>query len=80
MTPTVMWEASAAGGRTAELLARVLAAADPAAQVYRSVDPEPRVVVIDPTGRGVLGLEPGLLSAPPRSWLFDRIDRAEGLE
>ena len=46
-----MWEVKAAAGRDDELLAHVLAAADPSADVYRSKDG--RVVVIDPTGRGV---------------------------
>ena len=50
---TVMWEARAAEGRLDELVAFVCAAADPSASVYRAAGDEARVVVIDPTGRGI---------------------------
>jgi hypothetical protein len=56
----LMWEVRAAAGRLDELLRHVLGHADPAAQVYRSSAGPPRVVVIDPTGRGVPELPAGL--------------------
>ena len=71
---TVMWEAKATPGRDDELLEHVLAHADPAAQVYRSRDA--RVVVIDPTGRGVDDVPDGLLARPPHAWTFERVERA----
>ena len=49
----LMWEVRAAAGRLDELLHHVLGQADPAAEVYRSSAGEPRIVVIDPTGRGI---------------------------
>jgi hypothetical protein len=78
---TLMWEARALPGRVDELVHAVLAAADPSAQVYRSGGPEPRVVVIDPTGRGIeLGLGIGqvpaeLMARPPHAWPFEPIAR-----
>ncbi len=70
-----MWEVRAAPGRADELVAFVLAAADPAAQVYRSAGPEPRVVVIDPTGRGIPDVPDGLVARPPHAWPFEEIAR-----
>jgi hypothetical protein len=72
---TVMWEVRAAGGRAGELLSYVLANADPAAQVYRSAGPEPRVVVIDPTGRGLPDVPSELVARPPHSWPFELVER-----
>ena len=70
---TLMWEAVAADGRGAELVAYVLASADPDAQVYRSQDD--RVVVIDPTGRGVDTVPGELVVRAPHVWAFERIAR-----
>jgi hypothetical protein len=75
-TPTVvMWEVRAADGRLDELVAYVLAHADPSAQVYRAHGAEPRVVVIDPTGQGVPDLPPELSARPPHAWRFERVAR-----
>jgi hypothetical protein len=71
----IMWEVRAAPERADELVAFVLAAADPSAQVYRSAGPEPRVVVIDPTGRGIAGVPDELIARPPHSWPFEPVAR-----
>jgi hypothetical protein len=73
MTTTVMWEAKAADGRADDLLAHVLHHADPSADVYRSHDA--RVVVIDPTGRGISDVPGELVARAPHVWPFDRIER-----
>jgi hypothetical protein len=71
----IMWEVRAADGRADELVAFVLAAADPSAQVYRSAGPEPRVVVIDPTGRGIADVPSELVARPPHAWPFVPVAR-----
>ena len=55
-----------AGGRRPARRTRRLRARPrrPAAQVYRSSGAEPRVVVIDPTGRGIADVPPDLLAVP----------------
>jgi hypothetical protein len=68
-----MWEVRAADGRLDELVAHVLAHADPAAEVYRSADG--RVVVIDPSGRGVTDVPAGLVARPPHVWGFQQVPR-----
>ena len=70
---TLMWEVKAADGRLDELLAHVLAHADPGADVYRSRDG--RVVVIDPTGRGLDDVPAELLDRPPHAWPFEQVPR-----
>ena len=72
----LMWEVRAAAGRLDELLQYVLGHADPAAEVYRSSAGEPRVVVIDPTGRGIPDLPDGLAARAPHSWDFERVPQA----
>lgn len=72
---TVMWEVRAADGRLDDLVAYVTAHADPAAQVFRSNGAEPRVVVIDPTGRGVPDVPPELIARPPHAWPFEPVAR-----
>jgi hypothetical protein len=69
--PTLMWEGRAAEGRLDELVVHVLTHADPAAQVYRSTDPEPRVVLIDPSGRGIEDVPADLVARPPHQWRFE---------
>ncbi len=71
----IMWEVRAAEGRLDELVAFVVAAADPSAQVYRSANPEPRVVVIDPSGRGVGDVAEALVARAPHSWTFEPVPR-----
>jgi hypothetical protein len=68
-----MWEVRAAEGRLDELVAYVLARADPAAQVYRSPDPEPRIVVVDPSGRGIDEVPPELVARQPHQWHFEQL-------
>lgn len=72
---TRMWEARAAAGRLDELVAHVLAWAPAAAKVYRAAGPDPRVVVIDPTGTGLADVPAGLLARPPHSWDFEPVPR-----
>jgi hypothetical protein len=72
-TRTLMWEAKAAPGRGAELLAWAVEHADPAAEVYRGGDD--RVVVIDGTGRGMPEAPAELLARSPHVWPFERISR-----
>jgi hypothetical protein len=69
----VMWEVRAADGRRDDLVEYVLANADPAAAVYRSAEGEPRVVVIDPTGRGVPAVPEELVVRPPHAWSFEQV-------
>ncbi|MGH8962555.1 MAG: hypothetical protein ACRDWT_15440 [Jatrophihabitantaceae bacterium] len=71
---TLMWEVRAARGRLDELVAHVRGHVHPDAQVYRSDDPDPRVVVIDPTGTGPAGTPPDLIARPPHEWHFERVD------
>jgi hypothetical protein len=72
---TLMWEVRAADGRLAELLAYVDAHADPAAQVFRSDGTDPRVVVIDPTGRGLPEVPAELIARAPHAWKFTQVER-----
>jgi hypothetical protein len=71
----LMWEVRAAPGREDELLRHVLDAVAPEAQVFRSADPPPRVVVLDPTGRGVPGVPADLVARPPHEWRFQSVER-----
>jgi hypothetical protein len=70
-----MWEVRAAQGRLDELVAFVDAHADPAAQVYRADGADPRVVVIDPTERGVPDVPPELMARPAHQWRFAAVPR-----
>jgi hypothetical protein len=72
---TLMWEVRAADGRLAELVAYVSAHADPAAQLFRSDGTDPRVVVIDPTGRGLPDVPADLIARPPHEWHFEPVTR-----
>lgn len=72
---TLMWEVRAAAGRLDDLVGYVDAHADPAALVFRSAEPDPRVVVIDPSGRGVDGVPDELVARPPHAWPFDPVPR-----
>jgi hypothetical protein len=70
-----MWEARAAEGRTAELLAWVLQTAAEPAQVYASED---RVVAIYPANSSITSAAlvepPGeLLARPAHQWEFERV-------
>jgi hypothetical protein len=69
----VMWEAKAAPGRADDLVAHVRRTADDSAEIYRSADD--RVVVIDPTGRGLDDVPAELIDRPPHAWHFDRVER-----
>ncbi len=70
---TLMWEAKAAPGRGAELLAWALEHAGPAADVYRGG--AERVVVIDGTGRAMPDAPVELLARAPHVWPFERVSR-----
>lgn len=70
---TLMWEAVANEASVDELVAYVATHADPSADVYRSSDA--RVVIIDPTGRGVPDAPAELMARPPHQWSFERVDR-----
>ena len=71
----LMWEVRAAPGRLAELIDAVRAAAEPQAQILSSADPDERVVVIDPSGRGVHGVPAELIARAPHEWTFDTVQR-----
>jgi hypothetical protein len=75
MTPVLMWEVRAAEGREDELLRHVLETAAPQAQVFRSADSPPRIVVLDPTGLGVPNVPAELVARPPHQWRFEPVDR-----
>ena len=72
---TLMWEVRVADGRLDELVAYVSAHADPSAQIYRSGGDEPRVVVIDPTERGLPDVPAHLVARPPHAWTFQAVVR-----
>jgi len=76
MSTVLMWEVRAAPGRLADLVDAVRSAADPAASIYASADPDERVVVIDPTGRGPGHVAAELVARDPHEWIFDVVDRA----
>jgi hypothetical protein len=71
----LMWEVRAAADSLDELLEYVLRHADPAAQVYLSRAGEPRLVVIDPTEKGIPDLPDGLAAREPHVWPFERVPR-----
>ncbi len=71
----IFWEVRAAEGRLDELVDAVLGATDPSAQVFRSAEPDARVVVIDPSGRGVDEVADDLVARPPHSWTFEAVPR-----
>jgi hypothetical protein len=70
---TLMWEVRAATGRIDALVEHVRTHVHPDAQVYRSDDTEPRVVVIDPTGAGPTDVPASLLARPAHAWHFERV-------
>ena len=71
----LMWEVRAAEGRLDELVAYVERLADPRAQLYRADGPDPRLVLIDPSGRGVDGVPAELMARAPHAWRFEAVDR-----
>ena len=73
---TLMWEVRAEAGRLDDLVAYADEHADPAALVFRSSVGEPRVVIIDPTGRGLAEVPGELIARPPHAWPFDPVQRA----
>ena len=54
-------------GRVDDIVAFLLANAAATASIYRSDGADPRVVLIDPTGRGVPDLPSGLAARPPHA-------------
>ena len=73
----LMWEVRAAPGRLADLVAYVDAHADASAQVFRADEPEPRVVVIDPSDRGVPDVPEDLVARRPHAWHFEAVVRGD---
>ncbi|HYT10859.1 MAG TPA: hypothetical protein VEL73_09395 [Mycobacteriales bacterium] len=73
MVSVRMWEAVAAPGRLPDLVSWVLAAAPPAAAVYRSADD--RVVVIDPAGADPGPPPADLVAGDPHAWDFEPVRR-----
>ena len=72
---TLMWEVRAADGRLEDLIAFVDSHADPRALVFSSGDPDPRVVVIDPSGQGVHEVPDDLVARAPHAWPFEQVTR-----
>jgi hypothetical protein len=72
---TVMWEVRAADGRLEDLIAFVDGHADPGALVFSSAVPDPRVVVIDPSGQGVRDVPDELVARAPHAWPFEQVTR-----
>jgi hypothetical protein len=72
---TVMWEVRAAAGRLDDLVAYADQHADPTALIFRSAEPDPRLVVIDPSGRGLADVPEEFLARPPHAWPFDAVQR-----
>lgn len=62
-------------GRLDELVRHVRAHTDSSAQIYRADDPDPRVVVIDPTGSGPAEVPGELLARTPHAWIFSAVSR-----
>jgi hypothetical protein len=77
LSVVLMWEVRAAPDRLDELVDYIDARADPSAQLYRADGPDPRVVLIDPTGRGVPDVPAELLARPPHAWQFEAVTRTE---
>jgi len=74
--PTTMWEVRAAENMLDALVAWVTEHAGPDAQIYRSSSGEPRVVVIDPSGRAkqMLADPPAeLVARPAHAWNFEQV-------
>lgn len=72
---TLMWEVRAAPGRLAELVAYVDAHADPSAALYVADDTDPRVVLIDPSERGIADVPAELVARPAHTWVFEPVTR-----
>ncbi len=70
-----MWEVRAVPGRLDDLVAYVCEHADPSAQVYRADDEDPRVVLVDPSERGLPDVPAELVARPPHEWRFDLVSR-----
>ncbi|HZY76618.1 MAG TPA: hypothetical protein VFE40_09890 [Jatrophihabitantaceae bacterium] len=71
----LIWEVRAADGRLDELVDHVRAHAAPDAQLFRADRGDPRVVVIDPSGRGVPDVPSELIARPPHEWWFETVAR-----
>lgn len=71
--PTLMWEARAAHGCLEDLIEFARSHAAASAQIYRGADD--RVVVIDPSGRGLPEAPAHLLARPAHQWRFEPVDR-----
>lgn len=71
----LMWEARAAEGRLDDLVAYADEHAHPSALIFRSGEPDPRVVVVDPSGGGLGDVPDELVARPPHEWPFQAVRR-----
>jgi hypothetical protein len=69
-----MWEVRAAEGRLDELVAYAIKNADPAAEIYAANDPA-RLVLIDPSGRGLPDVPAEFVGRTPNEWQFRKLAR-----
>jgi hypothetical protein len=69
-----MWEVRAAEGRLDDLLAYAMQNADSAAEIYAANDPD-RLVLIDPSGRGLPDVPAEFVARAPNEWQFRKLAR-----
>lgn len=72
---TLMWEARAAPAMLEQLVRWALSVAEPGAEVFRSDDPDPRVVVINYGGTDLPEAPREYVARPPHAWRFQRASR-----
>jgi hypothetical protein len=68
----LMWEVRAADGRLDDLIAFARLHADRTAEIYVATDPD-RLVLIDPSRRGLPEVPYGLVARPPHQWVFSKL-------
>jgi hypothetical protein len=73
---TLMWEVRAADGRLDDLVDYADRNAASDALVFRAEAPDPRVVVIDPSGRGLPDVPADLVARAPHAWRFEQVARS----
>lgn len=70
----LMWEVRVQDGRLDELIAYATQHADAGAEIYAARDPD-RLVLIDPSGRGLPEVPTELVARPAHEWQFRKIAR-----
>ena len=70
----LMWEVRVEDGRLDELIAYAKQHADASAEIYAAHDPD-RLVLIDPSGRGLPDVPADLVARPAHEWQFREIAR-----